>query len=403
MGGESLITIRTSAKRQLRLARLVGGCMALAACVAALAVPPVAVAAFPGENGKIAFDRDGDMWITDAQGQIQTRLTETRGFEGAPSFSPDGDRIVFVRSNRKLENIDLFVMDTDGTDLTRLTSHPAVDTEPAFFPGGRRIVFSRGGRRDSELYTMNLGGGNLTQITSHQGFDGGADVSPNGKRIVFTNQRIPSAGLKLFIVNADGTDLGRLTSSPSSIFERDATFAPDGSEILFRRGGTGDDDGLYTVEPDGSNLKKVIGPDYGDPAFSPDGRQIAFIRTLNCSELHGCDRAISVIDANGSGMRDMVRRVDGTLAWGAKGSAATPRARCGGKKATIVGTQRDDIITGTSSRDKIAGRNGDDTLRGRGGNDLLCGSRGGDVLRGGAGFDTCRGGRGRDKLRGCER
>ena len=93
--------------------------------------------------------------------------------------------------------------------------------------------------------------------------------------------------------------------------------------------------------------------------------------------------------------------------------------RCGGRLATIVGTQGADRLRGTAGSDVIVGRGGRDVLRGGGGNDRICGRGGNDTVRGGGGADrlrggngrdmvgggggrdACRGGRGRDRLRSC--
>jgi len=75
------------------------------------------------------------------------------------------------------------------------------------------------------------------------------------------------------------------------------------------------------------------------------------------------------------------------------------RARCLGKKATIVGTRAGERLTGTPHRDVIAALSGDDEVRGRGGNDLVCGGRGNDRLIGGPGRDRLAGGAGHDQIR----
>jgi len=98
-----------------------------------------------------------------------------------------------------------------------------------------------------------------------------------------------------------------------------------------------------------------------------------------------------------------------------------PMVRCGGKVATIVGTEGKDVLRGTPGPDVIAGLGGNDTLKGRGGNDVICGGPGNDKLsggagkdrlfgeagkdklNGGAGKDRCVGGPGKDKGRGCEK
>lgn len=96
-------------------------------------------------------------------------------------------------------------------------------------------------------------------------------------------------------------------------------------------------------------------------------------------------------------------------------NAARPTDRecvpCGGRTATIVGTDAKETLRGTRGPDVIFGGAGADTIRGGQGDDILCGGIGKDVLRGGTGRDTLIGGRGRDdckpapadKARSCER
>jgi uncharacterized delta-60 repeat protein len=77
----------------------------------------------------------------------------------------------------------------------------------------------------------------------------------------------------------------------------------------------------------------------------------------------------------------------------------TKVVRCGGLKATIVGTAKRDVIRGTRRRDVIAALGGNDVVRGLGGNDVICGGKGKDRLIGGAGKDRLIGGAGRDQTR----
>ncbi|MEE9416750.1 MAG: calcium-binding protein [Acidimicrobiales bacterium] len=81
-------------------------------------------------------------------------------------------------------------------------------------------------------------------------------------------------------------------------------------------------------------------------------------------------------------------------------SADEVEYRCGGRAATIVGTEGDDVIVGTSGDDVIVLLGGDDTANGRGGDDRICGGTGNDHLIGGSGRDILRGGAGDDVLSG---
>ena len=89
--------------------------------------------------------------------------------------------------------------------------------------------------------------------------------------------------------------------------------------------------------------------------------------------------------------------------WGRPASGSGPGpggARCGGRRATKVGTAGRNTITGTNRRDVIAALGGNDRVRGRGGNDLICLGGGRDVANGGGGKDDIRGDAGNDSISG---
>jgi len=78
--------------------------------------------------------------------------------------------------------------------------------------------------------------------------------------------------------------------------------------------------------------------------------------------------------------------------------------RCGGKPATIVGTEGPDRLVGSRAKDVILGDLGDDVIIGKGGKDKLCGEEGRDKIKGGKGRDFCDGGPGKDRGGGgCEK
>ncbi len=108
------------------------------------------------------------------------------------------------------------------------------------------------------------------------------------------------------------------------------------------------------------------------------------------------DGGILVSGATSSGNLDLaVARFEGD-------STAPPtlNVKCGGLKATKVGTSGPDKLKGTKGRDVIAGLGGKDKISGRGGKDVICGGAGNDTLRGGKGKDKLLGGKGKDKLFG---
>ena len=106
-----------------------------------------------------------------------------------------------------------------------------------------------------------------------------------------------------------------------------------------------------------------------------------------------------------SGTLSVVDSVNGsphTVALTGTGSSTGQLAAttCGGKPATITGTEGTDQLSGTSGADVIAALGGNDTVSGLKGNDVICGGPGKDTLKGGAGSDTLLGQAGKDALKG---
>jgi TolB protein len=102
--------------------------------------------------------RDGnfEIYVMNADGSDQSRLTNTPGTDDYPAWSPDGDRIAFV-SDRD-GNREIYVMGADGTGQTRLTHSPGHAHSPSWSPDGSRIAFSLSHEGTSHVYMMNSDG-----------------------------------------------------------------------------------------------------------------------------------------------------------------------------------------------------------------------------------------------------
>ena len=130
-----------------------------------------------------------EIYVMDADGQNEQRLTENRKNDWFPSWSPDGKRIVFA-SDRKgdIANIEIYVMDADGQNEQKLTENRVHDMYPSWSPDGERIAFvsQRDGNR--EIYVMDADGGNQQRLTNNRHSDtqpawlnSPFSVSPAGK------------------------------------------------------------------------------------------------------------------------------------------------------------------------------------------------------------------------------
>ncbi len=114
--------------------------------LATLGSAPGAQAAFPGQNGRIAFQgQTGAVNVTDihtirADGTDVLRLTNDGAFNREPEWSPDGTKIAWT--SRRDGNDEVYVMNADGSGRTNLTNNPAADSHPTWSPDGTQIAFA---------------------------------------------------------------------------------------------------------------------------------------------------------------------------------------------------------------------------------------------------------------------
>ena len=220
--------------------------LAVLTVVALLSMPAVALTAFPGDNGRIAFDsdRDGpdpDIWTMNPDGSDPLNLTANfTGADFAAAWSPDGKRIAFVRDPGTPEppfEAEIWVMRSDGSGQIQLTSNEVGDFDPAWSPSGRRIVFGRDpdemGPIDSELWVMRADGSGERQLTDNDVDDFEPAWSPDGRRIAFdrdTNQDpSPDAvNIDVYDMRPDGRRARQLTDADG--FDGGPNYSPDGDD-----------------------------------------------------------------------------------------------------------------------------------------------------------------------------
>jgi Tol biopolymer transport system component len=137
-----------------------------------------------------------------------------------------------------------------------------------------KVVFASNRGGSMGLYIMNaMDGAHLTQLTSGS-YDISPSFSPDGRTVVFARE-LNGGSPKIYTVNTDGTGLKRLTSYLGGDYA--PRFSPDGRRILFSSTVTGDHE-IYLMDAQGSRISRLTFSPATDsePAFSPDGSTIAF-------------------------------------------------------------------------------------------------------------------------------
>lgn len=260
-------------------------------------------------------------FIFDPRHQIHHNLSVHQGIAITPRISPDGQKIAFLYHAAGISELRLFDFGTD----TVTTLFSKGEPQPSYLtidlygwsPSGRYLNFSSSGR----LFKFDFAIGAASPLIQEDDADRFNDTyptwSPDETRVAFASSQRETSSWQIYMANADGSDLRRVTRlsacvfyaprwSPASgsllleggcdssstvyVFDADtgslrpltdfpfrvwgATWSPDGSRILFVSGRDVQEQRIYTIGADGSGLRRLTN---GNVAFwSPDSRTILF-------------------------------------------------------------------------------------------------------------------------------
>lgn len=171
------------------------------------------------EAVRALLSKNSDLYVMDIDGGNLNQLTNTPDLnELLPAWSPDSTKVIYSAGPSE-GNYDIYVVNADGSGRRRLTTHPATDSAPQWSPDGTRILFESNQDGDFEIYVMDSTGGEVTQLTSNIGFsDTNPAWSPDGEKIVFVSERGGLHINRLYIMDADGTGVSRITNSDFNVF-----------------------------------------------------------------------------------------------------------------------------------------------------------------------------------------
>ncbi len=257
---------------------------------------------------RIAFtsERDGnkEIYVMDADGSNPTRITNNTGDDSWPDWSPDGSKIAFVSYRRG--GPEIYVMYADSSDQTRLTDN-TIDLRPAWSPDGNKIAFVSDRDGNPEIYVMDADGSNPTRLTNNvPANDTWPAWSPDGNKIAFLSGPLVTGPFDIYVMDANGSNQINLTKTTAKGGWPDfgdvyPAWSPDGKKIAFiswRDASTSDGTDVYVMDSDGSNQVKLTNNPAFDwhPDWSPDGTKIVFHSNRIGNE------EIYVMDADGSNL-----------------------------------------------------------------------------------------------------
>ncbi|NNE00209.1 MAG: M28 family peptidase, partial [Pirellulaceae bacterium] len=284
---------------------------------------------FSADGRKMVFQSERDpanpfyqIYVTDLETGDIEKVSPGYGKTTCAWIHPTGDRILFASTQddpaartKMREELNLresgkqrrYAWDYDETyeiyernesgDYKRLTEAKGYDAEGSYSPDGNQIVFASNRQAYSraltvreqemfkidpafmiDIYIMNADGTNVRRLTDEPGYDGGPFFSPDGKRICWRRFAPDGATAEVYTMNTDGTDVKRLTEINAMSWA--PFYHPSGDYLIFTTNKHGFANfELYCVRADGQGEPVRVtfteGFD-GLPVFLPDGKQLSW-------------------------------------------------------------------------------------------------------------------------------
>ena len=264
---------------------------------------------------KITFvsDRDGErmtgtvekrdvkeIYIGDYDGENQRRVTIGRTLNVFPRWSPNGRSIAYTSYRRGAPNI--FISNIYEGTMEEVTKGNNENWLPAWSPDGTRLCFAspREGKGHTNLYVVNRDGSGLRKLTDHPSINTSPTWSPSGNQIAFTSDR--TGAPQIYVISADGVGQAqRITTSES--YADKPTWSPAPYNEIAYTAKTGPGNDIKVLDVASRQVRQLT---FGEgtnesPAFSPNGRHIAFTSTRSGK------KQIFTIARDGRDLRQLTR------------------------------------------------------------------------------------------------
>jgi dipeptidyl aminopeptidase/acylaminoacyl peptidase len=273
-----------------------------------------------------------------------------------PRVAPDGSRVAYVVTSydekEDAQNADLYAAPTAGGDAVRLTSHKKSDTTPRWSPDGRFLAFLSDREKKSQVYLLDMRGGEAVRLTDYKASVADVAWSPDGTRLALvvsdadpddveadgkaddkerkprpivierlqfmrdTEGYLRELRKHLYVFDLRTKKSEQITSGPYD--DSEPAWSPDGRSIAFTSNRTPDSDAnfnsdIFVVDAKAGATPRAVTSDPGadaSPAWSPDGRSIAYIAGGDPKDIWYATTRIAVVPATGGAFKQLTAALD---------------------------------------------------------------------------------------------
>ena len=264
--------------------------LAFVASVVTSGASPVVGGAFPGPNGKIAFQTfrtgDSEIFAVDPDGSNPVNLSQhPNSDDHHPDWSADGTRVVFEREDTEEGDVDIWVMNADGSGQTRLTNEDG-GSSPSWSPDGSKIAFASAPEDGLgfDIWVMNADGSDPEPLTNDEFDDDQPAWSPDGSKIAFISDRddpLAEGMYDIHVMDADGGNRVNVTNSVD-VHDIQPTWSPDGTKIAWVSSLLSPGQQIHVMNAGGTSPAVVTNDPHRPihPAWTPDGTAILYARHI---------------------------------------------------------------------------------------------------------------------------
>ena len=224
-----------------------------------------------------ASDRDGNREIYSMDvayvggyynwvGENLQNLSRDKYFDGDFSFSPNGEKILYLKYFPSNDNYDIFLMNSDGSNKKNISNSSWYEKKPMFSPDGTNIIYQSWQYSNVEIFFTHLMEGNQVNISKSPGDDiihWGMPFSPDGQQIIFSSNR--DGNSEIYIMNKDGSNLKNLSQDKSRDWS--PRFYPGDDKIVFMSDRDGNWE-IYAMKIDGTQQTNLSNNPRTDFSFS---------------------------------------------------------------------------------------------------------------------------------------